>query len=76
MCAISKKSYDWDWRESEGKRSKPILLPHMQLWLDVVFPSTRRSDYMKLLLTKRLSAPDVLVAYSDTPETAQKIKVL
>ena len=31
MCAISINSYDWDSSESEGKRPKPTLLPHMRL---------------------------------------------
>ena len=37
MCAISKNSYSWEWSESEGKRPKPTLLPHMRLWLNKSF---------------------------------------
>ena len=33
ICAISSKSYDCDWSESEGKIPNPAPLPHMWLWL-------------------------------------------
>ena len=35
MCARASKSYDWNPGESEGKRPKPIPLPHMRLWLNL-----------------------------------------
>ena len=36
MCAISINSYNWDWSESEGKRSKQTPLLHMRLWLEML----------------------------------------
>ena len=32
MCAFSINSYEWESRESEGKRPKTTPSPHMRLW--------------------------------------------
>ena len=33
LCVVLSNSYNWDWSESEVKRTKPTPLPHMRLLL-------------------------------------------
>ena len=52
LRAISSNSYGWDSSESEGKRPKPTLLPHMQLWF------SKYSNRQQKLIGKMLHSSD------------------